>query len=56
MDEKKLALLISHELSHYLLDHQAARITKVVFNEYIYRNYFRTKEIEIYDPIKEDFK
>ena len=57
MDEAKLALLISHELSHYLLGHQVERIGHAIFTEYLKKRWFRmTEQKDIYDPVREDFK
>jgi hypothetical protein len=58
MKEEGVALLIAHELSHYILDHQPYRIFKSVFvnrvkNLLFFRNAgFR----EVYDPTKQEFK
>ena len=32
MDEAKLALLVSHELAHYLMDHQVYRMARGFFH------------------------
>ena len=39
--EEALALLIAHELSHYLLDHNVKRCFTSFFWAYIHRNLFR---------------
>ena len=57
MKEESLALLLSHELSHYLLDHQPTRIFKSLFVNEIQNKIFKsTKAKEIYDPAREEYK
>lgn len=56
-NEKHLALMISHELGHYLLDHNVQRTFVAFFWAYIYRNIFRlASQKEVYDPVTEEFK
>lgn len=56
-DEQALALLISHELAHYLLDHNVKRSFVSFFWAYIHRNLFRMpSSSEIYDPLTLEFK
>ena len=56
MDEAKLALLVSHELSHYLLDHQVSRIGCSMYRENVWKRYFNLAKQDFYDPVREDFK
>ena len=37
LDEAKLALLVSHELSHYLMDHQLSRLYTGLIRDKIYK-------------------
>ena len=41
MNEEKLALLVCHELGHYLLDHSALRQAKAWVLENVFTNYFQ---------------
>jgi hypothetical protein len=58
MNEEQLALLIAHELSHFLLDHQVLRLAKGFFNKNIYSKLiFRNAGFkEVYDPTKQEFR
>lgn len=58
MREEQLALLIAHELSHYLLDHQVLRLAKAYFITHVYSRFiFRNAGFkEIYDPTKQEFR
>ena len=38
MDEAKMALLVSHELAHYLQDHQVMRLCHSVLQEKVVRH------------------
>jgi hypothetical protein len=58
-DERQLALLICHELSHYLLDHQARRVAIIVYATKIFNKWFETdeeREIKLYDPVHMELK
>ena len=58
MDEAKLALLVSHELAHYLMDHQVSRLLnayfRVTFFAPIMARYSSRGEPD--DPVKTDFR
>ena len=41
MQEEQVALLISHELAHFLLDHQVLRLAKAFFVNRVFNKYFR---------------
>ena len=57
MDEPKLALFISHELAHYLMDHQVSRLVNMLFREYIWTPWVgKWQQKDVYDPVREDFK
>jgi predicted SprT family Zn-dependent metalloprotease len=58
MDEARLALLVSHELAHYLMDHQVNRLAVSWFREHVYTKAFKVKSQRLAetDPIKNDFK
>ena len=43
MDEAKMALLISHELAHYLMDHQVYRLGLGWFRANVYTKAFKIK-------------
>ena len=50
-------MLLAHELSHYLLDHNVKRTFVAFFWAYIYRNLFKLpSHTEIYDPLTIEFK
>ena len=51
MDEAKLALLVSHELAHYLMDHNVYRMGVSLIQEKVFNNQKLYKK----DPIKRDF-
>ena len=57
MKEEKIALIICHELAHYLLDHQVLRLTKAIGQHYFSgKKFFKhATSIEVYDPILEEF-
>mgnify|MGYP001807269494 CR=1 FL=1 len=59
MDEAKVALLIAHELSHFLLDHQVSRLSSML-GTYIVNKYKLKlgsyKDLDPYDPVTEEFK
>lgn len=56
--EEKLALLICHELSHYLLDHNSKRIIISYFHWEFFKKWFKSIQdnCELYDPRTEEFK
>jgi hypothetical protein len=56
-DPKELALLMCHELSHFLLDHQSSRVTQYLLNEKLKTEYFKTslERAKVYDPVVEEF-
>jgi hypothetical protein len=58
MKEDHLALLLSHELAHFLLDHQVHRVGKGLFMNKIYSKFiFRNAGFkDVYDPTKVEFK
>ena len=58
MNEERLAVLLSHELAHYLLDHQVLRLAKGYFVKNIYSKFvFRNAGFrEAYDPTKQEFR
>jgi hypothetical protein len=58
MQEEHLALLLSHELAHYLLEHQPLRLAKDFLVNDLYRRLFRFKPgyTELHDPIKDEFR
>jgi len=58
MNEERLAVLLSHEMAHYLLDHQVLRLAKGYFVNNIYSKFvFRNAGFrEAYDPTKQEFR
>ena len=58
MKEEGVALLIAHELAHYILDHQVYRVSKALFvNKFKSIFFFRNAGFrEVYDPTKEEFR
>jgi Zn-dependent protease with chaperone function len=57
MQEDQVALLLAHELSHFLLDHQFYRLVKALFVNKIASKLIKTAGFkEVYDPTKEEFK
>lgn len=57
MREEDVALLLAHELSHYLLDHSFYRLVKSLFvNKVVARMMRGAGFKEVYDPTKEEFK
>ena len=60
-NEMLLSLLISHELAHYLLDHQAMRMIHSFLLGYCYKRLFPNKdwrdheEVVVHDPLKYEF-
>ena len=58
MDEAKLALLLSHELAHHLLDHQVYRLGASLLRDRILQPYFFSwlDQSDKRDPIQADFK
>lgn len=58
MKEEGVALLVAHELSHFILDHQPYRIFKAFFvNKIKSILFFKNAGFrEIYDPTKQEFK
>ncbi|TNV83821.1 hypothetical protein FGO68_gene14586 [Halteria grandinella] len=57
LSEPHLALLLSHELSHYLLDHQLLRLAKAYFANSLYPRFFkRTAGIDLLDPARDEFR
>lgn len=58
MKEEGVALLLAHELAHFILDHQVYRLSKAFF---VYKVkslvFFRNAGFrEVYDPTKEEFR
>jgi hypothetical protein len=56
--EEQLALLLTHEMAHYLLDHQFLRVFKAFFVNHIYAKFIKRNAgfLELYDPTREEFK
>jgi hypothetical protein len=58
MKEEGVALLLAHELAHFVLDHQVYRISKSLIANKI-RDLILPKNAgfkEVYDPTKEEFR
>ena len=58
MDEAKLALLISHEFAHYLMDHQILRLFLGMIREKILSHILpkkNTMDSSSVDPVRKDF-
>lgn len=55
MNEAEVALMISHELSHYLLEHQVSRLASFWAELYVRPRMFDLKK-ELREAIKEEFK
>jgi len=61
-NELLLSLLVSHELAHYLLDHQIQKVLNGFFYVYCYKKLFPSKdwreheEIVVHDPLKNEFE
>jgi len=57
MCEEEVALLVCHELAHYLLDHQVLRIiNNFLVNNIVYKYLKAAPQPEVYDPTREQFK
>lgn len=58
MDEASVALLVSHELAHFLMDHQVYRLALSWFRANVYTNAFKvaSQKVADMDPIRNDFK
>lgn len=55
MKEAEVALMLSHEISHYLLEHQVSRLASFFGELYVRPRMFDLKK-ELRDAIKEEFK
>ena len=55
-DEHQLSLLLAHELSHYLLEHQVSRISSAFVLKYVFPLFARSARSTIIDPTVEDFR
>ena len=60
-----LSLLISHELAHYLLDHQVTRVLSAFENGYLRGQIFNEENlsplnsknnVKVYDPMQKEFE
>eukprot|EP00347_Sterkiella_histriomuscorum_P010065 403338818 len=60
MQEEQVALLLCHELSHYLLDHQVLRIMKSIIHNFFINTLsykkIRERQDEFQDPVFEEYR
>lgn len=56
-DPQALALMLAHELSHFLMEHTMSRTMSAVWRYYFATVWFRTSAMsEVYEPVNEEFK
>lgn len=58
MKEEGVALLLAHELAHFVLDHQVNRVGKAIFNNKLMNKlFFKNAGFkDVYDPTRVEFK